>query len=162
MNRLTTAYLLAAALVLGSVVPSAAQTLAAATTLSAAIDGTQTTFAVASATGVTAGNNLIVDQEVMAITAVTGTTVTVRRGQMGTAAQSHANAERVYSGASNHFQVRDPSVGAACTRGTGDAAYQPYFNVRSGVNWVCLASGVWNGVSTMPITYNSTQNGSAG
>lgn len=139
-----------------------AQTIATATTLAAALAIGAQTMTVTSATGFTVGNYAMIDAEAVQISSITGTAIGIQRGQLGTVTQAHANAERVYTGVLGHFQQRDPSFGAACTRGQGDAAFQPWFNALNGVNWVCLASGVWNGTKTPIITYNSTQNGSAG
>src|ERR1700734_3101496 len=75
-----------------------------ATTLSAAITAGQLTFGVASATGITAPNftavpagqiggttsYLFVEQELMQVTGLNGTTVTVQRGIAGTLAVPHA------------------------------------------------------------------------
>lgn len=86
---------------LGSTVGTAAQTcspvteflgVSAATTLSAAITTTTATSAtVTSATGITAPSYIQVDSEIMKVTAVAGTTLTVTRGQDGTAAATHLN-----------------------------------------------------------------------
>ena len=76
-----------------------------ATTLSAAITPNQTTFGVASATGIVAPNyttgvviRLIVEQEMMEVTGVNGTQISVRRGIEGTQAVSHSVSVPVISG----------------------------------------------------------------
>lgn len=77
-----------------------------ATTLSGAITSTVTSFGVASATGITAPNNqtgtgiiyLYVDQELMLVTAVAGTVVSVVRGFNGTPAQAHTSGSQVQVG----------------------------------------------------------------
>ena len=78
-----------------------------ATTLSGAITSTQTSFGVASATGITAPNNqtgagiiiLKVDLEYMLVYAITGTVVSVVRGYNGSAAQAHVTGSQVQIGA---------------------------------------------------------------
>jgi hypothetical protein len=68
----------------------------AQTTLSAAITTTTgTSVSITSATGITAGNYIQVDSEIMDITAISGTTLTVTRGQLGTTAATHNNGETV-------------------------------------------------------------------
>ena len=78
-----------------------------ATTLSGAITSTQTSFGVASATGITAPNNqtgagiiiLKVDLEYMLVYAIAGTVVSVVRGYNGSAAQAHVTGSQVQIGA---------------------------------------------------------------
>ena len=72
-----------ALLVLLSVsVPVSAQTYLTNTTLSSAVTSTtQTNWVLASATGVEVGGQLYVDQELVSVTAISGTTITVRRSQ---------------------------------------------------------------------------------
>ena len=77
-----------------------------ATTLSAAITASQTSFGVASATGITTPNfqtgsgitYLYVDQEVMLVTGITGTVVSVVRGFNGTQAVAHLSGANVMAG----------------------------------------------------------------
>lgn len=77
-----------------------------ATTLSAAITASQTSFGVASATGISAPNYttgaqtyLKVEDELMAVTGVVGNQVSVRRGIYGTQAVAHSASVPVLSGA---------------------------------------------------------------
>jgi hypothetical protein len=67
------------------------------TTLGAAITSTTaTSITVASITGIANGDYLQVDSEIMLVTAApSGSTVTVARGQLGTAAATHLNAAAV-------------------------------------------------------------------
>jgi len=121
-----------------------AQTALTQTTLSAAISATQTRFSVASATGISGpsggfpGTQLYVLEpgatvgEVMAVNAVSGTTLTVIRGY-----QNRATAHP--SGA---IVVIVPSDGLASTdpRGSCSASswpYTPYINATNGYMWVC-------------------------
>ena len=70
-----------------------------ATTLSGAITSNQISFGVASATGIAAPNfqtatgitYLFVDQELMLVTGIVGTVVSVVRGFNGTAAMAHVS-----------------------------------------------------------------------
>lgn len=91
-----------------------------ATTLSAAIDSTQTRFNVASTTGITAPNNqtgsgityLYLGSEMMLVTAIpVSGTVDVLRGQLGSRAQSHGASEPVLAGAPTDFPSFQPTQG---------------------------------------------------
>jgi hypothetical protein len=81
------------------------------TTLSGAITASQTSFAVASATGITAPNfqtgagiTLIqIDQEQMLVTAINGTFVSVVRGYNGTAGAAHVSGALVQAGLLTDF-----------------------------------------------------------
>lgn len=81
------------------------------TTLSAAVAATDTSFAVASATGVTAPNfttgsgitYAICDQEWMLVTGLSGTTVTVVRGVNGSVQIAHSSGARIVFGAPSDF-----------------------------------------------------------
>lgn len=82
-----------------------------ATTLTGAITASQTSFGVASATGITAPNfqtatgitYLFIDQEKMLVVAITGTFVSVIRGVEGTAAAAHVINSQVESGLPSDF-----------------------------------------------------------
>lgn len=82
-----------------------------ATTLSAAVGVTDSTIAVASATGITAPNFttgagitwLLVDQEFMLVISVSGTVITVIRGQNGTAQAAHVTSAQVQIGLPTDF-----------------------------------------------------------
>lgn len=139
-----------------SLLPTA-QTLATSTTLSSAVTATQAVWAVASASGFTAGNFAYADYEAVQIVSVSGTNVTVLRGQMGTVARAHASSETVITGVAQFFQQADPDFGAACTRGAGQAAYLPWINVQTGNVFVCRTGGTWNVTNVLPITFNSLQ-----
>ena len=149
--------LLTTALLVGLALSAEAQTVATTTTLAADLAATATTMTVTSATGFTVGNSLLIDAEVMVIRAVSGTAVTVGRGQQGTAVRAHDNAERIITGASNHFNTQDPDYGQDCTRGSGQAAFSPWINVRTGTVWICFGTGasVWSGTNTQGLTFNS-------
>ena len=68
----------------------------ASTTLNGAIDDEVTTITVASAMGFTGGNfRILVDSEIMKVTAVSGLDLTVARGQEGTNPTAHDNGATV-------------------------------------------------------------------
>lgn len=149
-------YFLIAACALCVTATAHAQTTATRTTLAADLSATATVMSVTSATGFTVGNFVYADAEQMLIRAISGTSITVQRGVNGTAARAHDNAEVVLTGASDHFKTNDPDFGADCTRGSGQAAYLPWVNVRTGVVWGCYpAAGGWIGTTTQVITFNS-------
>ncbi len=118
------------------------------TSLSAAITATQTSFAVASATGINApsfasglaGSSLYVVEigqttgEQMQVTAISGTTVSVRRTTGRTTAHA-SGAQVLVATNANWFKTKDPS--GSCTTATTDIS--PYFNVNTGQEWVCSA-----------------------
>jgi hypothetical protein len=88
------------------------------TTLSAAIGATDTQLGVASATGITAPNfttganvtYLYIENELMLVQAVSGTFISVVRGQMGTQAAAHGNTSPVIAGLVSDFPVFQPSI----------------------------------------------------
>ena len=157
--------LLAAAVLVGSAWPASAQfTAATKTTLSAAVTYGATTITVASATGFTVDNYVYTDGELMRIRAISGTTITVTRGQSGTMQRAHRTSRSVYTGNLAHFQSRDPDYGATCTDGTAaagamgtNAVYQPWVNILTGTEWYCQSTGRWGGFNVMPITWASTE-----
>ena len=68
----------------------------ASTTLTEDLDNAETEVDVASAMGFIGGNfRILVDREIMKVTGVSGTTLTVVRGQEGTAATTHSNGATV-------------------------------------------------------------------
>jgi len=69
----------------------------ASTTLNGDHDDTTTSIAVVSAMGFTTGDfRILIDSEIMKVTGVSGTTLTVARHQEGTSAASHTNGTAVY------------------------------------------------------------------
>lgn len=114
------------------------------TTLSAAVAASDTTITVASASAATGssfgsiavGQILLIDQEVMAVTSVSSTTIGVQRRNRPTA---HASGAAVYIGAANSFQSVDPPAGSCTT------ANQPAFwiNIQNGGIFTCGANSVW-------------------
>jgi len=117
------------------------------TSLSAAITATQTTFAVASATGINAPNFnngtvgsalYIVDPgqtvgELMQVTGLSSTTVTVSRTK-NNGAKSHVSGAMVLVATiPSWFYSADPQ--GACTTASTYAA--PYVNTVNGRQWIC-------------------------
>lgn len=104
-----------------------------ATTLSAAITATQLTFGVTSGTNIIAPNftavpagttiaNILyalVEQELMQIQGVNGTTVTVQRGYNGTLAVAHGSSAPILTGYSSDFIGFVPAQ-------KSDVPYQPF------------------------------------
>ncbi len=87
------------------------------TTLAGAITATAQTLTVASATGILVNMVAFVDGELMRVTAVNGTTLTVQRNVAGRGATRHANTATIYVDLANYFGV-DPSGTGYATSGT--------------------------------------------
>lgn len=124
---------------------AAAQTFTLnSTTLSAAATATQGTFVLTSASAasgssfgaVTAGQFVFVDDEFVQITAVSGTTVTVRRGVPGSRPSAHASGATVWIGAGYAFQRVDPPRGTCTTT----AVPSPWINTDNGQVWACATT----------------------
>lgn len=134
------------ALIVAFAVPTFAQTTLNTTTLSAAAIGnpgvTTTTISVASATNISASgtscsnfpcNYLFVDQELMQVLSVSGSNITVFRGQGGTIVKPHNNGAFVYiMGGASYFQD-DPS--GSCTP---TLEVLPHINVTDGIGYACI------------------------
>jgi hypothetical protein len=141
-----------------------AQTILTETTLSAAITSLKAKqIVVASATNISAPTtystltSLYIDKELLSVEAVNGTTITVARGQGGTASTYHASGALVFVGVPNAFFVGSadnagigggvpPQAGGSCTRGT--LLYLPSINVETGVISDCVGGAWVNGVRT--------------
>lgn len=149
-----------------------AQTAVTTTALSQALDQTSRTLSVVSATGFTASTNtqtyyVYIDREAMQITAVSGTTITVIRGQLRTNQTSHRSGAIAVVGLAERFISQDPSPGS-CVRGT-DQRFTPLINVATGTWWDCSTintaanlsasnpgnptAGVWQGVNLMGLSF---------
>lgn len=133
-----------------------AQTTVNNTTLSAAVSATTTRVTVASAATIVVNQYLFSDHELMLITAVDGTILTVQRGMGGTMPAGHTNGSIVYTGAGERFYYRDPPYGDCAPR--AEIAYLPWINVRSGHLWTCDGAN-WRATNTLFLTYNSTITG---
>lgn len=129
------------------------------TTLSAAITSTQTTFNVASGTGIngpsngngpfnggqgTLGSALYIDRELVQVTSISSTTVSVQRGQYGTAARSHASGALVYiSGDPTWFSQAAVGTAPAGTCTLSTLLNSPDIHVLDGTIWACGSDGLW-------------------
>ncbi len=154
-------YALAALLAVAALVavPLMAQSTITNTTLSTAMTATTFTASVASASGASVGSFIYVDRELMQITAVSGTTLTVQRAQGSTGNQSHAASATVLVGTGAQFQSVDPQYGT-CTNSSYRATTKPWVNVATGNLWLCRFGsggiGTWQATNPVPITYSST------
>lgn len=117
-------------------VPSFAATSLTATSLSAAVNATQNTVTVASATGLTVGWIMYVDREAMVIRSISSTTITVMRGTNGTAAAAHGSGAGVLAQVPQAFFLTDPS--GACNTTTED--YLPHVNLVNGSIYDCIGT----------------------
>lgn len=141
------------------VTPGFAQTVLSNTTLSAAMTATATTLTLTSASAFsgsnvgapTVGNLLYVEHEAMTITAISGTLVSVIRGQSGTFAAAHVSGAVVFSGPGSAFRQSDPPL-QTCT--TATMGTRPWINVITGNTWLCISSK-WQATNVMKITYDS-------
>lgn len=126
-----------------------AQATLRSTTLSAAVNATQTTITVASATGITTGMSVWVKggMELMEVTAISSTTLTVRRGQNGTQSHAHASAAVVYIDLDEYFNSQPFARGGACTS-TAEVVL-PQVNTRLGNIYDCKNS-LWVEVAKPP------------
>ena len=106
------------------------------TTLSAAMTETTSTMTVASATGFVVNHITYVDKEAMRVQAISGTTITVRRGRAGTPARGHINGAAVSVGLPNRFLNQDPK-GSCVLAGT---TAQPQISIPTGRQWICDAT----------------------
>lgn len=164
MTRITRLLFLAALVSAGAF----AQLTTTNTKLSAAItSNTQTSVTLASGTGVavptamTAGSYLYVDTEAMQVMSnFTGTTYTVKRAQLGTAARTHASGALVWVGnvAGSTGDTSRPFTGGPFFSGkrnsipagscTASAQYTlPVIDTDSGIAYTCI-SGAWQTVNT--------------
>jgi hypothetical protein len=144
MKKLTLAL---AAIALAAVSADAQQALTQ-TTLSAAVTTTSgRTIQVASATGIAApspqsgtSTQLYIDDEVLDVTAVNGTLVTVRRGADGTKASTHASGANVYVTPAGLGAFIDYSLGGSCLSGSYPAT--PMVDYLDAQTYQCV-NGQW-------------------
>ncbi len=113
----------------------AQQNALTSTTLSAAITATQQSFSVASATNISVSpaTAIYVDKELMYVLSVSGTRITVARGQNGTAAVAHTSGSYVLAGRPDMFVTVAPT--GACT--TASTYVAPVVNVLTGYQYLC-------------------------
>lgn len=162
MKRITMA--LIAVLALSA--PAWAQTYLTSTTNSAAMNASQSTVIVASATGIAAGGALYVNREYMTVRSVSGTTITVARGQAGTVANAHGASQTVIIIPAAAVPTVVTSVDPAPVAGVGsctltDYQYLPIINVTNGNVWLCRYTAAaqsfrrWAATNEVLVTYNS-------
>lgn len=146
---------LAAALVLAAL-PAWAQSNVTTTTAAAAGTATQNFITVASATGITAGSTglwLPATGEYMSVTSVSGTTIGVVRGDLGSRALAFANSATVVIAPPG--ATTGETLFGTCT----GANARPYFqqiNVPQNLMYVCLQAGTWQARQGTPVVYNTT------
>ncbi|MEY4385991.1 MAG: hypothetical protein RLY20_1274 [Verrucomicrobiota bacterium] len=113
-----------------------AQTYLTNTTLSAAVDATQDSIVVASATNIEVGGALFVDHELFSVNSVSGTRIGVSRLQAPT---THGSGAVVYVAT----KAQKPQVmlaheafqaarAGSCTKGLGNASIIPVFDITNG------------------------------
>lgn len=123
------------------------------TTLSAAVTASATTVRVASASGLTAGaSGIYVDGEFMPVSAISGTTLTVQRGQLGTVGRAHLSGATVIKGPLAMFTTADIGPGVCPS---APAPYKVSVNTVNGNVWWCDANLRWTATNTRSLTYNS-------
>ena len=137
-------------------VSAEAQTIITQTTLNGAVTASQTSIVVTSATGWTVNNYAWIEHEAMQIRVVSGTTITVSRGVLGTRQAAHATGKPILTGASGHFlnmgPLHSPPIGY-CVRAS--QSYLPVIDVTSGNIWTCDGTGQWIGTNVAKLTYDS-------
>jgi hypothetical protein len=146
-----TRFALTLALVLAFAVSGFAQTTTTSTTLSAAVNGTASLITVASATSFVEGSTYaFVDDELMEVSAVSGTSITVMRGANGTRVMPHLTGSTVYVGPFNVYRASDPSGSCTSTNET----YLPQINPATGGVWDCSAKANlwWNVRKALNVT----------
>jgi len=111
------------------------------TTLAGNINSSSTTLTVASSTGLPAPNfRLLVDTELMLVTAVSGTTLTVTRGYENSGATTHSNLTPVYFG--------------------GSGAVYPYAATFANPSTSAMQGTLNNRTGLLPMVYSETAPGS--
>lgn len=138
--------LIALALLVFSPLLHAQQFTLTATTTSAAQGYNTNIIQLTSLTNVTYGPNatqqtiLFVDGEQENVLNITGTAVTVSRGQNGTRANAHNSGAQVLLGRPNLFYSFDPA--GSCTSTT--IYVTPWLNTKNGLQWLCSSvSSMW-------------------
>ncbi len=127
-----------------SVTPAIAQTnTLSATTLSAAMDATQGYALVVSASGIAANKAILIDGELMNVSALyNGTATNVPVARNGGKKGPHISGAVVLAGRPNWFYTVDP-VPSACTLSSTFVA--PWVNVTTGSSFRCY-DGLWGKV----------------
>lgn len=129
------------------------------TTLAAAVTQTANRMVVASATGISAGTVLYIQDyyaaagELVTVQSVTGTTLVVVRGNTGRVVAHTSGARVLIAPAPRAFYTNNPL--GACTATA--QPYTPYVNTVTGEQWICSSvtgSWVpgWNGTTPSGVT----------
>lgn len=137
-----------------------AQTTLTNTTLAAAItNANDQTMTIASATGWTATTSAaqtyaLVDREVVGVRALSGTQVSITRGQFSTRATGHISGAKVWFIPAGSVAVTNfDRAGACTTSGSADlsqsGAVVPVLNPSTGNAFYCSSTGVWLPVTTL-------------
>jgi hypothetical protein len=129
---------LSLALLLVPMLAQAQQNNLTQTSLSAAVTANATSLQVASATGITVGTNsyntsIYIDRELLTVTAISGTTLSVLRGQGGTGAAAHSASNMVLAGRPSWFSAFDPQ--GTCV--LANVVATPIVNYKNGNQWIC-------------------------
>lgn len=131
------------------------------TTLNGAINASQTTLVLTSASASSgssfgapaAGQCLQIDGEQMRIVSMASTTATVIRDTSG--AGAHATLAVIWTGPCSAFYLIDPpNLGGAQTCSTQP---RPWINANNGNVWFCnTGNNLWRGTNFVTFTYGST------
>jgi methionine-rich copper-binding protein CopC len=136
-----------------SVVSASAQTYLTNTTTSAAVTVAANTIRVASATNIAAGGALYIDHELMQVTAVSGTTITVSRTQNP---QQHGSGAVVYVATAAQkpivFRQHEAAVQLAGLCVLTDQQYLPIFDTYTGDMYACRYSAAGATFRTWTVT----------
>ena len=139
MKNTLKALLATLALIVFSTSLHAQQNTLTMTTLSQAQTASSNVIILASQTNVTVGPNasqqtiLYIDGEQENVLAITGTAITVSRGQAGTRAVAHSSGQMVLLGRPSWFYRFNPS--GACV--TANVFATPWVNVLTNQQWLC-------------------------
>lgn len=161
---------LVGAIVLATAIGYAQTFTLANTTLSGSISATQTTLVLASASAssgssfgsAAVGQCLFIDAELMRITAVSSTTMTVSRATGsggGGSATPHYTGAIIFRAACSAFQQAEPPLSGNWRTGgnvTCTAYPAPWINVKTANVWWCnTVNNQWSGTNFNQFTYNS-------
>ena len=148
---------LAVAFLVLALASASAQTILTVTTLSTAITSRKTqNIVLASATGVVAGVDLIIDAEVVNVVSINSTTAYVVRGYGSTAGATHLSGTPVVvvPVAAIGYSLVSFDPEGSCARGSSTTAqstlYLPIYNTRNG-NYSDCINGVWVSSQMIPL-----------
>lgn len=168
MKNFTQKTLFVLALSLAVVSGAFAQNTTPQTTLSSAIAAGDTQIAVASVSSNAIVSpaitmqpavlgafqtELFIDGELIGVTSINGTTLTVQRGLEGTPNTAHATGTVTWWGPPTYFSLSIGNPSGACT--AANVTSLPRFYVFTGQGWVCPASGPRSGLWTLQYTLMS-------